>query len=97
MSIQSEIARIRNNVTNALLKLAEKGVDVPANATSDDLARLIDQLVMSIPQEKTVTPSAITQTIVPDAGYTHLSKVVINAIPYKEEANDAGGTTITIG
>jgi hypothetical protein len=48
-------------------------------------------------QEKTVTPSTAVQTIVPDTGYTCLSSVTVNAIPYKETENSAGGITVTIG
>ena len=48
-------------------------------------------------QPKTVTPSTAKQTIVPDTGYTCLSSVTVNAIPYVESDNSAGGTTVTIG
>ena len=48
-------------------------------------------------QEKTVTPSTQAQTVVPDAGYTCLSSVTVNAIPYVESDNSAGGKTVTIG
>lgn len=48
-------------------------------------------------QEKTVTPSAEAQTITPDAGYTCLTSVKVNAIPYVESDNSAGGKTVTIG
>lgn len=50
------------------------------------------------PQAKTVTPSAQQQVITPDAasGYTCLSQVTVNAIPYVESANSYG-TTVTIG
>lgn len=48
-------------------------------------------------QEKTVTPSTSKQTIVPDTGYTCLSSVTVNAIPYEETDNSAGGKTVTIG
>lgn len=48
-------------------------------------------------QSKTVTPSTVTQTVLPDDGYTHLSQVTVNAIPYVESDNSAGGKTVTIG
>lgn len=48
-------------------------------------------------QAKTVTPSSAAQTILPDDGYTHLSQVTVNAIPYVESDNSAGGVTVTIG
>lgn len=47
-------------------------------------------------QEKTVTPSTEKQTIIPDTGTDYLSQVVVEAIPYVEAANSAGGTTVTI-
>lgn len=48
-------------------------------------------------QEKTVIPSAEVQTVVPDEGYTCLSSVKVEAIPYEETDNSAGGKTVTIG
>ncbi len=49
------------------------------------------------PQSKTVTPTSAAQTVLPDEGYNYLSQVVVNAIPYVESENSAGGTTVTIG
>ena len=49
------------------------------------------------PQSKTVTPSTSQQTVLPDEGYNYLSQVVVNAIPYSESDNSAGGKTVTIG
>lgn len=49
------------------------------------------------PQSKTVTPTTSQQTILPDEGYNYLSQVVVNAIPYSESDNSAGGKTVTIG
>ena len=48
-------------------------------------------------QAKTVTPSSAQQTILPDDGYTHLSQVIVEKIPYVESENSAVGTTVTIG
>ena len=48
-------------------------------------------------QAKTVTPTTKVQNVLPDTGYNYLSQVTVNAIPYVESENAAGGTTITIG
>lgn len=48
-------------------------------------------------QSKTVTPSTVQQTVLPDTGYTHLSQVTVAKIPYVESDNSAGGKTVTIG
>lgn len=50
-----------------------------------------------VAQSKTVTPTTASQTVLPDDGYTHLSQVTVNAIPYVESDNSAGGKTVTIG
>ena len=47
-------------------------------------------------QTKTVSPSTVQQTILPDEGYNYLSQIVVGAIPYVESSNSAGGTTVTI-
>lgn len=47
-------------------------------------------------QTKTVSPSTVQQTILPDEGYNYLSQIVVNPIPYVESSNSAGGTTVTI-
>ena len=46
---------------------------------------------------KTVTPNATKQVVTPDEGYDYLSQVTVNAIPYVETDNSAGGVTVTIG
>lgn len=48
-------------------------------------------------QSKTATPTNSQQVILPDTGYDYLSQVTVNAIPYTETDNAAGGYTITIG
>lgn len=48
-------------------------------------------------QSKLVTPSFTAQTVTADAGYDALSQVTVNAIPYSEVDNSAGGKTVTIG
>lgn len=48
-------------------------------------------------QAKTVTPTTSVQNVLPDEGFNYLSQVTVNAIPYVESDNSAGGTTVTIG
>lgn len=48
-------------------------------------------------QAKTVTSSSVQQVVLPDAGYDYLSQVTVNAMPYVETDNAAGGKTATIG
>lgn len=48
-------------------------------------------------QSKIATPSNVQQVITPDSGYDYLAQVTVNAIPYTETDNAAGGITITIG
>lgn len=47
-------------------------------------------------QSKTATPTTTQQVILPDAGYDYLSQVTVEAIPYVETDNAAGGVTVTI-
>lgn len=49
-------------------------------------------------QEKTVTPTIEGFTVLADTneGFTCLSAVVVNPIPYSETNNSAGGITVTI-
>ena len=48
-------------------------------------------------QSRTITPSATAQTVTPETGYNYLTQVTVNAIPYQESDNSAGGVTVTIG
>lgn len=48
-------------------------------------------------QSKTVTPATTAFDVAPDSGYDYLSGVHVNAIPYVESNNSAGGKTATIG
>lgn len=48
-------------------------------------------------QARTVTPTKNQQVILPETGYNYLSQVTVNAIPYVETDNSAGGKTATIG
>ncbi len=49
------------------------------------------------PQAVTITPSSSEQSVMPAEGYNCISQVTVNAIPYVETENAAGGTTVTIG
>lgn len=48
-------------------------------------------------QSRSVVPSTVEQTIIPEEGYNYLSSVTVAAIPYTESENAAGGITVTIG
>lgn len=47
-------------------------------------------------QPKTVTPTKTGFTVLPDDGYSFLTQVTVNAIPYSETENPQGGLTVTI-
>lgn len=44
MSIKTEVARIKKNISDALAAIALRNVEVPADSTSNDLATLIHQI-----------------------------------------------------
>lgn len=48
-------------------------------------------------ESPTVTPTKNGTVVTPGTGYNYLSQVTINAIPYTETDNAAGGVTVTIG
>lgn len=50
-----------------------------------------------VAQNRVVVPSKVRQVILPQDGYTHLTQVTVEAIPYTEAENSAGGLTVTIG
>lgn len=79
----TEVAKLKNhgNIKAGVVILGETGTYSGESATA---------------QSKTVTPTTVSQTILPDTGYDYLSQVVVSAIPYVETAN-AYGTTVTIG
>ena len=50
-----------------------------------------------IAESPTVTPTTTSFTVTPSTGYNYLAQVTVNAIPYTEIDNPAGGKTVTIG
>lgn len=50
-----------------------------------------------IAESPTVTPTVSGLTVLPSTGYNYISQVTINAIPYTQTQNSAGGITVTIG
>lgn len=51
---------------------------------------------VQIEASKTVTPTATSQTVLPDTGYDAMAQVIVNAVPYVETDNPQGGKTVTI-
>lgn len=51
---------------------------------------------MDIEPAKTVTPTTTSQTVLPATGYDGMAQVTVEAIPYVESDNSAGGKTVTI-
>ena len=75
---------IAENIRQGITILGVKGNLKPSSA-------------VIVQDTKTVTPSKTQQTITPDSGFQALAQVVVNAIPYAEVDNSAGGKTVTIG
>lgn len=48
-------------------------------------------------QPGSATPGTTAKTYTPEDGYDYFSQFTVNAIPYVESANSAGGVTVTIG
>lgn len=48
-------------------------------------------------ESPTVTPKITSQTVTPSDGYNYIAQVTVEAIPYSEVENSAGGKTVTIG
>lgn len=51
---------------------------------------------VNIESNKTVTPASDIQLVLPSTGYDALAQVTVNAVPYVEADNSAGGKTVTI-
>ena len=47
-------------------------------------------------QARTITPTKLGSTVLPQTGYNYLTQVTIEPIPYTETPNAAGGVTVTI-
>lgn len=79
----------------------EKAKLIPANIREGVIVLGVEGAMSgsedSKPQSKEVTPSAVQQVILPDAGYNCLAQVTVKPIPYSEMENEAGGITVTIG
>ena len=78
----------------------EQGKLIPANVRSGITILGVEGTMTGTEdvtaESPTVTPSTTSQTVTPSTGYNYLSQVTVNAIPYVEIDNAAGGKTVTI-
>lgn len=49
-----------------------------------------------VAESPTVTPATTAKVVTPSEGYNYLAQVTVEAIPYSETDNAAGGKTVTI-
>ena len=49
-----------------------------------------------VAESPTVTPATTAKVVTPSEGYNYLAQVTVEAIPYSETDNSAGGKTVTI-
>ena len=49
-----------------------------------------------VAESPTVTPAVTSKVVTPSEGYNYLAQVTVEAIPYSETDNSAGGKTVTI-
>ena len=81
------------------IALTEQAKIIPENIREDiDILGQIGTLVELLSDDPlTLTPYTTEQTVTPSSGHNAIPSVTVNAISYIEEANAAGGTTVTIG
>lgn len=93
MSVSSEIQRLQGAKEDIKEAIENKGVEVPSSAKIDTYNEYINQIAGKL-QEKTVTPNAIGQTVLPDQDYDGLSQVVVNGDANLIPSNVLKNTTI---
>lgn len=95
-SFQNEISvKLGNTYRVSVTFFDSTLVSYSASISFSELNAYTDGVISA--QSKTVTPSVSQQLIQPDSGFDYLSSVTVNPIPYSEEENEAGGTTVVIG
>ena len=61
MSVQSEINRIKNNVSNTYTALSNKGATIPSSKTSDNLKSTVETLkVATVAYDSSTSTLTIT-------------------------------------
>lgn len=82
--------------TNYLYLGQDNNALIQVHDSPSYLNSIIDSRLDEKIKDKTAISSARQQMISADKG-TVMSKVTIEAMPYSEESNASGGTTVTIG
>lgn len=98
MSIQSEINRLKQAVSDAFTAIGNKGGTVPTSKVIGNLATAINSIKSNpVLQSKTVSPSTSKQTVKPDSGYDGLSDVTVNAMKTATQATPNIGIDTATG
>lgn len=83
------------------ISAVEKAKIIPSNIKEGvqilGVTGIVEPSTAVTAETKEVTPSFVTQTVLPSEGKDYLSQVTVKPIPVTEVEDSSGGTTITVG
>lgn len=83
------------------ISAVEKAKIIPSNIKEGvqilGVTGIVEPSTAVTAETKEVTPSFVSQTVLPSEGKDYLSQVTVRPIPVTEVEDSSGGTTITVG